>query len=415
MSVIYNVTVKPTKKTGRYHITWHHKETGEVNTFEREAEITPEEYQMEWMWPQSQLSIGEKLYRFLDGETHSFQQALDRANRQGKKLQLHLRTCKETTDWPFELLAKDGSYLLLQQIHLVRIASEGGKEEEQEPQNSPLSVLFMAASALGVEPELDFEREEEAAFHITEKLPVHIEVEESGTLEGLCGQLKGEEFDVIHLSGHAGIDKKGSPYFVMEDETGNPHNVSPGELWQKALIHKPPRLLFLSGSRTGEKPKTKNITGAQAHRAETSFSRLLVENNQVPVVLGWGRAVSDEQAGLAGRILFKELSRGRTVLEAVQRARLELTKTFPSTDKPAWPLLRLFSSGMGMKAVVKEEQRWRPKPRQMKHVFLANSRVKILEEGFVGRRRQLQTALRTLKQNTNKVGVLILGTGGLGK
>ncbi|MCP4149623.1 MAG: tetratricopeptide repeat protein [bacterium] len=44
-----------------------------------------------------------------------------------------------------------------------------------------------------------------------------------------------------------------------------------------------------------------------------------------------------------------------------------------------------------------------------------SSRVKVLKEGFVGRRRQLQLGLRVLKQNEDKVGLLIHGTGGLGK
>jgi hypothetical protein len=39
----------------------------------------------------------------------------------------------------------------------------------------------------------------------------------------------------------------------------------------------------------------------------------------------------------------------------------------------------------------------------------------VLREGFVGRRRQLQTGLRALKQDKDKVGLLLLGTGGLGK
>jgi hypothetical protein len=41
--------------------------------------------------------------------------------------------------------------------------------------------------------------------------------------------------------------------------------------------------------------------------------------------------------------------------------------------------------------------------------------VQVLAEGFVGRRRQLQQCIGTLKQENDKVGVLLLGTGGLGK
>ena len=144
----------------------------------------------------------------------------------------------------------------------------------------------------------------------------------------------------MHLSGHADIDENGRPYFVMEDETGYHHNVLPEELWNQALVKKTPRLLFLFGCRTGEVPNSSDAADSPENTAEGSFSRLLVENNKVLAVLGWGRSVSDDQAAYAGKMIFHELSRGRSILEAVQRARCELIKNFSNTVKPAWPLLR---------------------------------------------------------------------------
>ena len=111
----------------------------------------------------------------------------------------------------------------------------------------------------------------------------------------------------------------------MEDETGRHQDVLPGELWEEALIENPPRLLFLSGCRTGETPGT---------GAAVSFARVLVEDHQVPAVLGWGRSVSDQQATIAEKMIYKELSRGKSILEAVQRARHELIKNFPGSSFP---------------------------------------------------------------------------------
>ncbi|MFC2146757.1 hypothetical protein ACFLRT_05280, partial [Acidobacteriota bacterium] len=48
-------------------------------------------------------------------------------------------------------------------------------------------------------------------------------------------------------------------------------------------------------------------------------------------------------------------------------------------------------------------------------VYLKQSDVKVLAEGFVGRRRQIQQSLWALKHDFDKVGVLLYGTGGLGK
>jgi tetratricopeptide (TPR) repeat protein len=402
--------ITPSQKENGFHIVWHNVEVNTEDSFVTYAsEITAEELETLWQKPQHQLEIGSKLFRFLDGDSHCLQKALDLAARQGEPLTLLLYTCSQTADWPFELLSDDKSFLLPFRLHLIRCVSDWGAEKEVSPQNRILKILFMACSALDVQPELDFEREEETIFKITEKLAVDMEVEDSGSLEGLREQLVKEQYDVVHLSGHAGIDKKGQSFFIMEDETGRAFKVSPDELWQKALIENPPQLLFLSGCRTGETPDNSNSS------VFVSFAHKLVEQYHIPAALGWGRSVSDEQATLAEQMLYRELSRGKSILNAVQRARNELITTYNSSQNPAWPLLRLFGSSQSMGAMVKAGQKMRPSLRMMKHVYLEQSQVKVLAEGFVGRRRQIQHSLRALRQAKDKVGVLILGTGGLGK
>jgi tetratricopeptide (TPR) repeat protein len=407
MAIVYNVTITPAKKENRFRITWHNVENNTEDFFERsDAGITPAEIQELWQKPEKQLKIGQSLFQFVDGDSHYFQQALKEAGHQGESLHLHLRACKETADWPFELLAQEDTFLLPHRLHLVRRVSDWGKTKETPPQNRPLKLLFMACSALDVKPELDFEREEEVIFKITENHAIDMEVEDSGSLEGLRRQLEQTPYDVVHLSGHADIDQNGNPYFVMENESGYRHDVYPDELWDDALIENPPQLLFLSGCRTGETPYT---------GAAVSFAHKLVEKHNVPAVLGWGRSVTDEQAIHAEKMLYHQLSLGKTILDAIQRARYELEKEDEFRSYPAWPLLRLSSGGMQLGGIVTPGQRQRPHPRRMTHVFLGNSRVQVLAEGFVGRRRQLQKSLHALQQAPRKVGVLILGTGGLGK
>lgn len=369
MALIYNATIKPAgkEKENLFHITWQKKGTNRKNGFDQKAgDITREEVERLWQQPKHQFTIGKKLFNFLDGNNGYLQKALEEAMRKGDPLQLNLCPCNQVADWPFELLARDETFLLPQQVHLVRCVSEYGTEKEITPQNRPLKLLFMACSALDVEPELDFEKEEESIFRITEKLAVDMEVEDSGSLEGLREQLEHQQYDVVHLSGHANIDKEGRPFFIMENETGFRRDVFPYQLWEDALIENLPQLLFLSGCRTGE---------ASEAFAAASFARWLVEKPNVLVVLGWGRSVSDQQASHAEKMLYHELSRGRTILEAVQRARHELIKEFPMTTNPAWPLLRLFSSDMALDAIVKKGQRPRLTPRRMVHTFLKNSQV----------------------------------------
>jgi len=401
-----NVTITRLEEN-RFRITWHNPETNTEDYFERSgAGITPVEIPNLWHHPEKQLEIGQKLFHFLDGDSRYLHRALDEAGHRGESLLLNLQTCKETADWPFELLAQEDTLLLPHRLHLVRRVSDWGKTKESPPQNRPLKLLFMACSALDVEPELDFEREEETIFKVTEDKAIDMEVEDSGSLDGLRRQLEQTQYDVVHLSGHADIDEKGNPYFIMEDESGFRRDVYPDELWDDALFENPPLLLFLSGCRTGETPDTD---------AAVSFAHKLVEKHHIPAVLGWGRSVADDQAIHAEKTLYHQLSLGKSILEALQRVRYELEKEEEFKSYPAWPLLRLFSGGIRLAGIVTPGQRRRPQPRRMAHVFLGNSRVQVLAEGFVGRRRQLQQSLRVLNRDFSKVGVLLLGTGGLGK
>ncbi len=293
-------------------------------------------------------------------------------------------------------------------MHLLRQVSNWGAGKIASPENRPLKLLFMACSAQEVTPKLDFENEEETIFRVTEKLPIDMEVEDSGSLEGLRQRLETEAFDVVNISGHADIDYNSQPFFIMEDETGQRQDVFPPELWRDALIENKEnlRLLFLSGCRTGETPP---------EQAATSFAQQLVEKFNVPAVLSWGRSVADDQATIAEEFLYHELSRGRDLLAAVQRARLELFDRFQDSPYQTWPLLRLYGSGMLPQAIVAKGQKARPKPRLLVHTFLKQSQVQVLQTGFVGRRRQLQQSLQALRNDSEKIGVLLHGAGGLGK
>jgi hypothetical protein len=407
MPVIYEIRIDPVENKNGYRLTWRNLAAQTQEVFEQaDINLTPTELENFWKQQANHLALGQKLFRFLDGDARHLQRALDEADQHGEPLVLQLRAGKEVADWPFELLAQDGAFLLPTRLHLLRQVSDWGAQKTPAPANRPLRLLFMACSALDVQPELNFEAEEETIFRITEKLAIDMEVEDSGSLEGLQERLEAEAFDVVHLSGHADIDQHGQPFFIMEDETGAAQVVTPRQLWHEALIENPPQLLFLSGCRTGE---------TSAEQAATSFAQQLVENFNLPAVLSWGRSVADAQATMAEQFIYHELSRGRDLLAAVQRSRQELLEHFRHSPHQAWPLLRLYCSGRVPGALVQPGQKVRPKPRRMVHAMLKNSQVKILQTGFVGRRRQIQQSLRALKDDHDKVGALLHGAGGLGK
>ena len=99
MPIIYNVTIESTGKETHYHITWHNPETNSTDSFIQSSDIMPDEVQRLWHQPLYQLTIGQNLFRFLDGEAHHFQQALDHARQQGESLQLYLHAFKRGNIW----------------------------------------------------------------------------------------------------------------------------------------------------------------------------------------------------------------------------------------------------------------------------------------------------------------------------
>ncbi len=120
MPIIYNVTIEPAEGENRFQVTWYNPENNSRDCFSQAAEITPGKTRKLWQKKKNQLEIGEKLFRFLDGDARHFVGALNQAHHQGEYLQIYLRTCRQIADWPFELLAKDNTFLLPRRLHLVR-------------------------------------------------------------------------------------------------------------------------------------------------------------------------------------------------------------------------------------------------------------------------------------------------------
>lgn len=356
----------------------------------------------DYKWNQSldlSQQIGKRLFSFLNGDRQTLIRALEEADNYSECLQLILRGEGTASNLPFELLYHS-DFLVPSRIHLIRRVSDRGKKSTPKAENRPLKILLMACSPLDVEPVLEFEKEEDTIFEITKDLPIEIDVEDTGSLEGLGERLAKNKYDIVHITGHADIDEKGEPFFWMENEEGLPAQVTPSKLWKKLDLNLP-RLVFLSGCRTGEAPQ---------HVAAMSFAHQLVKGH-IPTVLGWGLPVSDSGASFAAKKLYYELSRGESVPDALLRTRRELSEHYLD-----WSILRLFSDGTPLDvSLVKSGQMPRPKPRELQYTYLVSSQVKVLKNGFIGRRRQIQQGLRCLKRDAEKVGLLLHGTGGLGK
>jgi tetratricopeptide (TPR) repeat protein len=361
--------------------------------------------------PEDYALTGRRLYDWLDGTERWLSGLLNVHGRQG--VVLAIATAHRLAHLPWEVL-HDGKGFLVEKlpgvlpVRWVTGADPGRIQAQEERENRALNVLFMACSPTDVEPELAFEAEEGKILDATERHKIGLTVEESGCLTEL-GFLMEEygrgHFDVLHLTGHATLTQ-GQPAFVMETETGTAHYASPTEI-ARELQFQIPRLLFLSGCRTGQ---------AGQAGAVPSMAQQMIEAGAL-AVLGWGQPVLDTEATTAGAALYGELAAGKPLTESV----LAVYQALLLAKARDWHLLRLYVGDVLPGALVTSLRHLQRKPAPLpshaeKFLDPATQRVKVPDrKSFVGRRRQLQNCLRALRPPSDQLGVLIHGMGGLGK
>lgn len=377
--------------------------------------------------PVDYAKTGRRLYEWLDGSDRLLSSLIC-----SEAAVLAIATGERLAHLPWEIL-HDGQRFLVARprpVVPVRWQAQGADERLiwQQPgqqsdkdgyavPNRPLQMLFMATSPVGVEPVLDFEKEEGQILAATEQQPLSLVVEESGCLTELANLLASygrdeagrDYFDVVHLSGHAWLGEEG-PRFITETETGDRFDASAEEI-AEAFEFRFPALVFLSGCRTGESGGSGEVPSMAA--------ALLAEGAQA--VLGWGRPVRDVDGILAAQTLYSKLSAAKTLLEALALTYRAMIRENARDRRKArdWHLLRLYVSGVMPQNLVtplKTPGRAPEPVASMAETFLdAEGRVKVVDRrSFVGRRRPLQNCLRALRDR-NKTGVLLYGMGGLGK
>ena len=353
---------------------------------------------------------GQALYNWLDKSDRVLANALQEPHQEG--LIIAIATDKGLAHLPWELLHDGQSFLVEKRPSIipVRWVSKGKSQpitSANSPQNRPLNLLFMATSPLGVKPELNYEAEEGQILESTQRTSIDLRVEESGCLEELgyvVGEYESDHFDVFHLTGHATHEKDEKPCFLTEDEYGG-CVYSNAEDIANALQFSLPSLIFLSGCRTGY----------SSDDAVPSMAEELL-NMGANTVLAWGEKVLNTDATAASRQFYKGLSQGRKITQALSSTYQALIRQ----QARDWHKLRFYVATTLPQSLVTPLMT--PKRKQLPNPTTAlefrddenHLRVARREE-FVGRRRQLQNCLRTLKTDYEKVGVLLHGMGGWGK
>jgi CHAT domain-containing protein len=356
--------------------------------------------------PEDYAKTGQALYDWLDGNERILQKEIDRHKKSG--IILAISTSQGLAQLPWEVLHDGNNFLVAKLLAIVPIrwiktGSERQLTFQNNPANRALNVLFMASSARDVEPVLDFEAEEAQILEATRRKPLSLIVEESGCLDELAELVKTKErgfFDVIHLTGHAGL-RRGKPYFITETEFGERKESSAEDL-AKGLQFDLPKLIFLSGCRTGYSDRNEVFSMAE---------ELL--NLGATAVLGWGQPVLDRDASAAAATLYQKLAIGDALVES-----LAVTyQTLLSIRARDWHSLRLFVTGTLPEALVTRGRKPLPPPSISTEFIDPEGHLRVAtRETFVGRRRELQDCLRVLKTSpNNEIGVFIQGGGGNGK
>ncbi|MBF0336385.1 MAG: CHAT domain-containing protein [Nitrospirae bacterium] len=354
--------------------------------------------------PVAGADLGMRLYNLLNCSAGTLQRLIGNTRAAADKhTHLYLQVPYDLTQLPFELLHNGSFVLIHHNIHVIRLVDNLGRLTSDVSKREPLKMLFMACSPTDMHQTsvLKFEDEEERIFRATREYNIDMRVEDTGSIEGLMQtNIAGGGFDVIHITGHAALDEKMGPVFYMEDEVGKLRKVSPEMLWE-TIKDFPPRMLFLSGC----------LTGSTDERANSESFAYQMAQRGVRWVLGWGLPVSDDGATPVAAEAYRCLSIGKGVDYAVQSARRMVEGTYHP-----WPLLRLFgdaapivplvAAGLPVKTV---------NPVTLRHKSLQDSKVRVLESGFVGRRRYVQQGVSVLRGKAGKYGLLVRGPAGIGK
>ncbi|MBF0538890.1 MAG: tetratricopeptide repeat protein [Nitrospirae bacterium] len=350
---------------------------------------------------QSAIDLGSRLYDILNGLEKLIESGLKEAIRKNEPLTIYLEVPVEFYALPFELIYNGDFLLLGADIQLIWLVNRRGQTRGRQTRRGQMKLLFMACAPTDLPEDFDYEREEEEIARGIERYPVELTVETTGSLRGLHDTIvEGMGYDVLHITGAAAIRRDEGPIVYMEDDTGNTQRVTPDMLWESIYSY-PPLLCLLSGC---------SMAGVEGSNIQRPFAWQLVDRG-IPFALGWSGVVKDDEATKVAVEFYRALAIGKGIYDAVYAAR-RVVRELPKV----WAGLRLLCDGTSPTPLVKPGQARRGiSMRRARHVYLKNTGIRVLEAGFVGRRLELQRAIRVLRGETDRYGVAFHGPAGVGK
>jgi tetratricopeptide (TPR) repeat protein len=309
---------------------------------------------------------------------------------------------------PWELLHDGISYLVGSARPVVPVRVVSSVPAASAPAPRPLRVLFMACAPADGAHTLDYQAEaamiEGAA--VDDGLPLVFEYMPTGSLEQLelwLRQEKEDDYDVLHITGHATRSASGA-VFVTETVSGG--SVASGaQDFADALYASQPRLIVLSGCRTAESGDLGSAPSLAQELAGIS----------APTVIGWGRPVDDEVATQATAALYQWLMSGRSPARAMNHAYRRLIRA----GRPQWHCLRMFVQGEppGPLVTARAEMDQDKINLNRARLVMPYGLQRVDRRGFVGRRAEIRALWNCLNPHADspRPGAIVHGVGGIGK
>lgn len=226
---------------------------------------------------------------------------------------------------PWELLCQPGiggGFLCQRRRTQVVRHLELPRSREMPPPPSPLEILLVASSPVGVGP-LDLARE---VGHLETALAARPDVRlrrlELATLDGLVAAFEAEPVHVLHFMGHATFESgSGQGALILEDLERKAASIAGARLACQLGDFVPPlRLVFLNACRTG---------AAAAGAPYAGVATALMASG-VPAVIAMQYPVSDLAAIAFSAEVYRRLAEGEPVDRAVAAGRMAIERCRPA-------------------------------------------------------------------------------------
>jgi len=267
----------------------------------------------------------------------------------------------------------------------------------------PLRLLVVVSSPNG-QPELNSEKEigkiQEVLDPARRKGYLEIQFEEIATLSNIRSKIRHFQPHILHYTGHGGkLPFTNETYLACEDDDGEVRPLFGDDLRRITQDSDSLQLVVLSGCMTAQTQHQDALKGVGTALLQDSL----------PAVLAMQYSILDESGIEFASKFYEELSKGSSLLEAVNEVRLRLYE-LRGKDRADWGLPALYLRTPDIRLIDPTIPPLR-KPTEAERIDIGGLPV---VRGFVGRKKEI----RDIRQAINSPqipAVYIYGLGGVGK